>query len=453
MKPPLALLHDYLTRSEEFWTGNGLRQHEKVIKSLKRAAAAHDITRDAVVSRVIDLADTRSEQRPPPVYIVNIGGSGSHWLGLMVNEFAGLSDAAEVYVPPSLIETMEKEFSPEEQAIVVDGIHLLHAWARGASPDELPGTRVVNSAHRPEMIATYKRWDPACSVVHLYRDPRDRVLSVTYRKERYRANTDPGVDDESYLRKNARRNVTYLRRYLQKPVHADLELSYDELKADTRSGLRRFLKLVDIEATDPEIDEAIFLHDARNIKAGVVQGQGNLYEGRSNTGIAGASSHDRRLLHHILRFPVDYWGYGIDDCLGRDSVPPTPHTERDLPNPPQGLRIDVSIGGKAWEPLEGNHVVAGAVVRVHPTEGHVDSVSQLVNETVDIVCLAGLEEVTDTTLTSIARLAPLTGLDLSGTSVTADAANSIEQIEVGWVSALDTPLETWANERYLSSAI
>ena len=446
----LDLLRRYLLSPDAYWEeGLGWRQASKLRGMRVRAATAEQIGETEVVEWVVRGAQQRAEDRPPPVYVVNIGGSGSHWLASMLSELPGLSDAAEVYIPPPL-QTEIGDLSLREQAIIVDGIHLLHAWGLSADWKSTYMSGIVNTAHRPQLINRFRLWDPDCTVIHLFRDPRDRALSVAYRKPAFRGESAPGVDDETYLRSKAKRSDTYLRRYLRSEHQADIEIRYESIRANPESELKRISDVVGIPATPDEISAAVYRHNAENIRAGRVKPKGNLDEGGRNKGWRAASSRDRRVMHHILAFPTTVLGYQNDDCLGRDVIGIPRYRPRRflMGRPPQAL-LDVSRGS-SWTAVEGRSVPAKSLLRLRPREGvGARALRDLVAQVKpDVVCLAGLRGLKDEDLTFLSTVKRPIGLDISGTDVTSRLRPTLESMSgLTWVNGLDTPLEEWAESR------
>ncbi len=445
------VLVDYLTDPNSYWEGLGWRQAEKLRTSIGKAAATARISRIEVIDRVAHQVELRSTDRPPPVYIVSIGGAGSHWLGNMLGDLPGLVDAAEVYIPAPL-EVQMGHLDDSDQAQVVDGIHLIHAWARTGDWESVRDCTVVNTAHRPQSIETFRKWDPATTIIHLVRDPRDRALSVTYRKPIYRSQAAPGIDDATYLRRKAKRNQTYLGRYMRSEHRADLEVRYEEIKADPTGVVRSICNAMGLQIADGAIARAVHLNDSEKIRAGVVESKGNLDEGGPSRSWRSASRHDRLLLHHVLAYPVDVLGYPDDDCLARDAIPKIVTAERVLTTHAldHPVRMDYSVDGAPWRRVEKPILPENAVLRIRPRGARgLDRLEEVVRGLrPHVLCLAGVRQAEDGHLGFLSAGSELIGLDLAGTAITGDLESILQRLTaLEWVSATDTPLEEWALEK------
>ena len=443
----LALLRSYLTDFEPYWTdGLGWRQAQKLDERIANASEEASISRADVVDRIVTAASERSESRPAPVYVVNVGGSGSHWLANMLNELPGLREAAEVYVPDLLMDQMS-HLPADMQAVVVDGIHLVHAWGRAGDWQKTKASSVVNTAHRPELIGLFREWDVDCKVIHLYRDPRDRALSLTYRKEAYRSVSAPDMDDETYLRKKAKRSDLYLRRYRNARHHADVEVSYESLRADAVGALSDLVRALDLRANDADIRQAVFLHDADNIRAGLVESKGNLDEGGKARGWRHASVRDRLILHHLVAHPVIDLGYQLDDCLARDRVESGLRFPRRNRWAGGDVFVDQLVEHR-WFPVSKRWARPGSLLRVRPGDrmSEQDLVEMFNGTRPDVVCFAGRRETGDDVGRVIEGKRGVLWLDGSGMQLNEGPIPATQSLpDLRWVSAIDTPIEEWAN--------
>ncbi|HVM41477.1 MAG TPA: class I SAM-dependent methyltransferase, partial [Acidimicrobiia bacterium] len=188
------LFFTYLDRHREYWPEHRYIQSDKLERRLERWAALWSIDTDEAARRLFDMACRRAPQRPAPVYVTGLGGSGSHWVAGMLSELPGHVGAGEVYFAPKLLEEM-RALSGAEQGVVADAVHLLHS---PPGPDAITSS-VVNCAAGPYKIPNYRRWDRHATVVLLLRDPRDQVLSTAFRKPIHREKVAPGVGDLEYL--------------------------------------------------------------------------------------------------------------------------------------------------------------------------------------------------------------------------------------------------------------
>ncbi len=415
------------------------------------AGDSEGLDRSAVIDEVCEATADRSTRRPPPIYVVNIGGSGSHWVANMLNELPGISEAAEVYIPDKLWREMAS-LTLEGQARLVDGIHLIHAWGLTRNWAKTREASIVNTAQRPRMIGRFRKWDPECRVLHLYRDPRDRALSVAYRKRTFREESAPEMDDESYLRQKAKRSDTYMRRYVVAEDRADVEVAYEQFTARPEHTLSEVVARLQLKASAEDVKRAVFLHDAANIRAGRVESKGNLDEGGVSRSWRTATTRDRRILHHLLYFPTIALGYELDDCLARDCFDMAPKLPRRNRWQRSGWVVDTSNGG-SWAQTDRSWIPSREMVRVRPGEGPLPGELAADIRGADVVCLAGRADVGDDSVHSIADRGGIIGLDLSGTGVTPAVRDAVESMRgLRWLSAIDTSIETWADSLSSSRA-
>lgn len=141
------------------------------------------------------------------------------------------------------------------------------------------------------------------------RDPRDQALSMTYRKQRYRAFIARDLSDDQYLERNCRSAISFCSTYqaIKEQVYM---VRYEDLRADTIAVVRGLLDYLGITVKEEELDKAVFQNDAGNMRKGLVSKHGNLDEG----GVAQCwreimTDHQRTVCKPILEDVVEYFGY------------------------------------------------------------------------------------------------------------------------------------------------
>lgn len=417
------LVTDYLLQPLDWWGADAPRHADKVERK-KRAIRGRDGLDDpAIVDAVVDMAAKRRVGRPAPVYITGLGGSGSHWLAAMLDDATDVVSAGEVYVPRRLLDELDG-LSDSDQACAVDAITVLHAWPRSKDVWAL-GT--VNCAAGVRLLTRHRRWFPGAVTVHLRRDPRDQVLSVTFRKPRFRRYVAPGATDDDYLRRMVRRNTTAYRDLRAVADHIDIECRYEALRVDPRPVLRQIIAALGHTVDDDRLERAVIDHDADAIRARGGAAGSNLDEG----GHAASWRHladpaRRRILHAGLIDAICGLGYQPGDCMGShlpDAGLPA-RTYTFTSGPPGSLyqRVDGT-----WLPLDATRqalsVAAGVPVLLRI--GTDDAVDLRVLRDrgagdVQALCLAGHPRVDDGALSHATGMTGLQTLDVAGTAVTDD---------------------------------
>lgn len=411
----------YLTDPLRYWTANTPRHADKLERKKQAVRRRDGLDDGAMIAEVVRMAVRRRIQRPPPVYVTGLGGSGSHWLAGMLDGATDLVAAGEVYVPRTLNDELN-ELSDVDQACVIDAIHLLHAWPRST---DVWALGVINCAAGVRLLAQHARWFPDATMVHLRRDPRDQVLSVTFRKPAFRRYLAPDATDDAYLRRMIRRSVTAYRESLTAEPHIDVTVRYEDLLRDPRPALREILIALGRPTDDQRIEHAAERHDAETLRAGTAGTATNLDEGgRSHPWRNLDDPACQRVLHAGLADVIHGYGYTPDDCMG-SHVP-----DGDLPDrtltfamPPPGPLYQRIAG--TWTPIDTDranlHVAAGRAVLLRVgTDDAPDLrvLRTLATTDVQALCLAGNARVDDTAISHVATMSGLTTLDIANTGVT-----------------------------------
>jgi hypothetical protein len=415
------LVADYLARPLDWWDADAPRHADKVERK-KQAIRVRDGLDDAtIVDAVVDMAAKRRVGRPAPVYITGLGGSGSHWLAAMLDGAADLVSAGEVYVPRTLLDEFDGT-SGTDQACAVDAIAVLHAWPRSTDAWAL-GT--VNCAAGVRLLARHRRWFPDAVTVHLRRDPRDQVLSVTFRKPRFRRYVAPEATDDEYLHRMMRRNMTAYRELRVAADQIDVVCRYEALRVDPRPVLRRIIVALGQQVDDGRLEQAVADHAAETIRAGGAAGGSNLDEG--GHAVPWRDLEDpalRRTLHAGLIDAICGLGYQPGDCMGSHlpdvGLPARTYTFASRPPGSMYQRVDGT-----WLPLDMSRrtISVAAGVPVLLRIGTDDAVDLRVLRDrgagdVQALCVAGNPRVDDGALAHMSAMTGLQTVDLANTTVT-----------------------------------
>jgi hypothetical protein len=410
----------YLANPVEFW-GPDAPRHADKLESKKRAVHERDGLSDAdIVDAVVSMAAKRTRGRPAPVYVTGLGGSGSHWVSGMLNDLGGLAAAGEVYFPPRLLDEL-RVLDDADQACAADAVHLLHAWPRTT---DVWAAGIVNCAAGVGKLGLYKRWDPGAVGIYLVRDPRDQVLSVTFRKMGFRRYEDPEASDADYLRRMAERNVASYRQARSAADLIDIQCRYEDLCDDPRPVLRQVLQRLGREIDEPAVERAAVMHDAETIRAGKGSTITNLDEGgQAATWRMAADPARQRTLHMSLIDVIHGLGYPPGDCMS----PPVP----DHALPARTIRVPDGPAGRwfqrvdsVWTPLDasGGAVALAAgtpvLLRIGADSGDLGVLEHCGPDDVQALCLAANADVDDEALRHLRGLTDLRTLDLARTSVT-----------------------------------
>jgi hypothetical protein len=412
-----TLVAAYLADPLDYW-GAGTPRHAEKLETKKRAVRRRDGLGDSeIIDAVVSMAAKRGRQRPPPVYVTGLGGSGSHWVAAMINDLGGLVAAGEVYFPQRLLDQLE-DVDVAGQACAIDAIHLLHGWPRTT---DVWAASIVNCAAGVQKLRRYKRWDPSAVGIYLVRDPRDQVLSVTFRKTGFRRYEAPDASDAEYLQRMARRNAASYEQSLAVSDDIDIRCRYEDLCEQPRPLLRQVLTALDRPVDDAVIERSAVTHDAATIRAGKGARISNLDEGgRARSWREISDPAQRRTLHMHLVDAIHGLGYPPGDCMG---TPLPDHTLRARTLPGDGGApgpLYQRVGG-SWIPLDGTDdraVGAGVPVMLRIGTGDLAALARYGGDSVQALCLAANAHVDDEAMRHLSGLTGLRTLDLARTPVT-----------------------------------
>jgi hypothetical protein len=430
------LFAHYLTAAAEYWgTGPGPDvQVGKIVRATAAIAEREGLSRDETIEYVLVAARRRGDGHPPTVHIGGRGGSGSHWLAEMLNDLGSFADCGEVAFPSPLRKRM-RELALDQQSLLLDAIHLLHALPGSKNAAELS---LVNSRGTVHYMA-FKRWEPGCRFVHLIRDPREQCISVTYRKPDARELYPAGGGDEDFLRLMVYLNRASILRVLGSPVAPDLVVRYEDLRSEPVRALLGLARGLGIEVSSEAAERVAFQHRAENIQAGLAPSKGNLYSGPRRGWRETTSERERQILHAGLSDIVDITRYPLDDCLGR--LPePEGLSEEVLVELADGVLLGElharSASAPEWEPLCGAagtvRLPAGIEVRLRCPGGWTSGLAHLPAlpaGALHSLCLAGNQDVLDGDLVHLASHPGLRELDLARTPITDQGLAHVEALQ------------------------
>jgi hypothetical protein len=467
------LLGRYVAECESFWTETtNKRQREKQCGKVRRHVALIEeqfgLSPDQALDQVLEFAHARLIDRPSTVYITGRGGSGSHWLAEMLADLGPFADAGEVPFPARLTREL-MSWPLQEQAMFVDCVQLLHAWTGQPYPDQpakphpdISSRHVVNSNGDIRPLWA-KLLEPQCVFVHLIRDPRDQVLSFTYRKLGAQARY-PIEPLEDFLRLMLIFSRVSLVKLLTGPVAPDLVCRYEELRSDASRALREIVSRAGAEVPSEAIDDVASRHSAEERRAGRAP-LGNLSRIPHKRWQDTASRTEKLLMHAGLAEVIDTFGYAPDDCAGEPvefaPLPADFHVE--LPDAVALGELHVRRDPRSgWERLgdgAGTFTLpAGVMSRLRVPGGWTAEVSRIAelmpDGSLSSLCLAGNTDVTDGQLGPLVGRRGLVELDLARTPVTDACIETIVQItQLRHVSLIGTAVSAAAEERLRRSLL
>lgn len=392
----------YVADPRLFWQGPAVRQAEKL--EMKRDSVNEHMgwSNPDVASSCLAWARQR-EGRHSPIYVTGLGGSGSHWLASMLGELPMFFDVGEVYVPDRLRAAMNS--SPDRSPLILDALHVLHTRQPAAED-----ARAVNCAAGSHKAADYVRWDQGATVVRLLRDPRDQVLSTTFRKDEYRQWVAPDATDDDYLRHRCSISRSDETRYKRSGCAADLVIKYEDLRQDVVGELGRLLQYARTDVDHVQVEAASDRHDAGRIRAGQSDVQGNLYLGGPALPWTDHPLSRVAAIHAELIEVIEAQAYSFGVCL----LPPPRSEPRDLQAPSSdSLRIR-GWTGQGWE-------LGVASSEAFLAEVSVPSMSQvplLRGVGAYGICAARIDSLSDDWLDAVLAIPSLRTLDLGSVPVT-----------------------------------
>lgn len=270
----------YIQKPESFWQGPMLRHAVKIHETRKSfhkhgIKQPHDLA-ELLITEVRKIQDVRHA----PFFIMGAGGSGSTWLGRLIGDLPGYQYGREIYIPPGLAYLYRKLKTPQ-MSEAIWAIMLLHSCGYSDNPMNFDH-EFVNSARSLNNFDIFHTIWPKGKFIFLARDPRDQILSVTYRKLEYRKAIAPDKNDMDYLLMNAKKYIKTYRLYkshCKKYPGCIYMIKYEDLKKDTFGELARLIDSYKIKTSNEEIAQSVYNNDAENMRAGKIKKRGNLDEG------------------------------------------------------------------------------------------------------------------------------------------------------------------------------
>lgn len=219
----------YVRAPHDAWPSEQPLQARKLEEFTARQAAVRGMTVTETVNGIVASAEKRAAGRPPTLFMINCGSSGSHWIEAMLSALPGIHACGEVYLPAPLSARLAAA-TDHDRACFLDALHQIHL----EDPAKTVGDQdvMINSAHS---------WGPhdlmgaSAKPVFLVRDPLDVVISRTFRKPKLRRHLVPTADDRQYLEQNITMVEKFYRSAMRrKPGHM---IRYEDMRASPGESL------------------------------------------------------------------------------------------------------------------------------------------------------------------------------------------------------------------------
>ena len=409
------------------WNNNPQeRQVLKLNSILALARAQHGLDLEGLLETVIEAVAIREPVEQSPIYLVNLGGCGSHWISRMMAEAGGLTDAGEVYLPQSWYSLL-LDLPTDTSARIVDGIELAHGLLYNGVPGQFATARLINSAHGSEKIEFHRRLRVKARIAHLVRDPRDRTMSVSFRKDEFRRYENTGLDDYEYFLSKARRSLTDWKRYTRLPRKADVEIRYEDMRTDSPRCLQRLLAAMDVHVP-PALAAAVSLRNSPEyLRSNKVnqQRKGNLDQGGIARSWRELPAQYRRAVHAMTAPAIVGQGYPLCDCFPEVTTDRSTSASGLVDDPIDLRHTDalIHVRGDAshdWTRLQGLARIPSDTTRIRIRLGRSATCGpwlDLIRHYVTDLCAAGVNALDDGKLQMLGKLSGLRALDLARTEV------------------------------------
>lgn len=192
------LLNNYILNAENYWPATHQRNVRKIQKFLASGRSSlGGLDNSEYVSYLTGLAKLRSIYNSKHFYLINTGSAGSHWVEAMLGLLPGFYNGGEIYFPAKIKKHLGS-IDSRSANIFLDAIYLLHS---GSVFNDSLGAVLSNSAHlaKHQQLSEYSANK---NTVLLLRNPVDVVISRTFRKDEYKKDIAPSLDDKEYLERN-----------------------------------------------------------------------------------------------------------------------------------------------------------------------------------------------------------------------------------------------------------
>jgi hypothetical protein len=273
-----CLLESYLDKPENYWHGSSIRSAKKVKNISKKFAHIGLSDKQELTKFLLEQVNKNRTAFYKPFFVMGSGGSGSTWLGAMLGDLPGFQYAGEVY-PPPLIANLYRILKNKHLSDFIWAIMLFHSFHKDSNLDKNFNCQFVNSARSIFRYNLFHKIWPNGRFVFIARDPRDQILSVTYRKNNYRNVVAPELTDHEYLVLNAKKYSSIYKQFKRVTSNSIYLVQYENLKHDTEFELNQINLHFQLGLKSNHIEKAVYLNDAQNMRAGKVEYRGNLDEG------------------------------------------------------------------------------------------------------------------------------------------------------------------------------
>lgn len=277
-KTTLTLTRRYLLHPEEFWGAESPRQARKLTNFLRSAMQPGEQVA-GVIAEILAIARLRLNHAPAPIYLPNIGSSGSHWLEAMLSIACGVHACGEVYFPKAIRGTL----GTLPAADVAYFLHAVYAAHAGSVGPHLVAGQMVNSAHMVN-VSTLASLTAGARKMLLMRNPVDVAMSRTLRKPLHRAEVAPDSDDRTFLA----RNCEVVERFYTVIATQDFDgrVRYEDLVAQPVETLTAVVEALGLSATPAALQKAVESTSRDAIRSARARGEKstiNLFSGKVRT--------------------------------------------------------------------------------------------------------------------------------------------------------------------------
>lgn len=349
-------------REDSPWPSD-MRSFGKMLNAAAAFADETGIERDALADRLTGFTLERRGHAPFSVHMLTQGGTGSHWLGDLLQDAAAAIYVGEVYFHADVM-ALADALGADEADRFFDAVELLHMFLReraSAPLARIPTAPLINSAHGLQSFDLFQRYRRDSRAFELIRDPRDRTLSVTYRKPGFRAEQAPDASDEDYLRAKARATRNHTAKLGRRDDTPALVVRFETIVAATDQSIRELCGALGMGCEESDLDAAVARHAPNNARIETPTSRLNP-AGTSRHWYADASTEDLRLIHGETADAIVALGYPLCDCQGRKLVSAAEHRAIDVEIEARWRDL-VSISGFGgdgyWRDLDRSGVVRG----------------------------------------------------------------------------------------------